>query len=61
MKNVIFGLLAIIVAEFLQIWLIGINGLTLFSIPTTIFLGLHIIEKLEEQRIKAEEENKLFK
>ena len=61
MKNVIFGLLAIIVAEFLQIWLIGINGLTLFSIPTTIFLGLHIIEKLEEQRIKAEEDNKLLK
>lgn len=27
----------------------GINGLTLFALPITMFLGLHVLEKLDEQ------------
>lgn len=55
MKTVIIGLVATIVATCAQLYFIGVNGLTLYSVPATIFLGLHIIEKLEEERIKNEE------
>lgn len=48
MKTNIIGLTAIVLASVAQIYLIGINGLTLFSIPLTIFLGLHTLEKLDE-------------
>lgn len=48
MKKDIIGLTAIILASVAQIYLFGINGLTLFSIPLTIFLGLHTMEKLDK-------------
>ena len=53
MKTNIIGLTAIILASVVQIYLIGINGLTIVSIPLTIFLGLHTMEKLEEQTTKT--------
>lgn len=49
MKTNIIGLTAIVLASVAQIYLIGINGLTLFSIPLTIFLGLHVMEKIEDK------------
>lgn len=48
MKTNIIGLTAIVLASVAQIYLIGINGLTLISIPLTIFLGLHTLEKLDK-------------
>ena len=49
MKKDIIGLTAIILASVAQISLIGINGLTLISVPMTIFLGLLVMEKLDEK------------
>lgn len=58
MKKDIIGLTAIVLASVAQIYLIGINGLTLVSIPLTIFLGLHTMEELEELE---EQENQITK
>ena len=49
MKTNIIGLTAIVLASVAQIYLFGINGLTLVSIPLTIFLGLHTMEKIEDK------------
>lgn len=54
MKKDIIGLTATILASVAQISLIGINGLTLISVPMTIFLGLHVMEKLDEVTTKHE-------
>lgn len=43
---VITTIIALIAA---QIYLIGINGLTLVSIPVTIYLGLEVIEKITDK------------
>lgn len=53
MKTIIIGLVAILVAIALQVAFIGINGLTIVSIPLTMYLGFHVIEKLtnEEETI----------
>lgn len=48
MKKQIIVCLAIILATSLQAILLGINGLTLISIPMTIYLGLEVIEKITE-------------
>ena len=40
------GLTAIFFAVIAQIALIGVNGLTLVSVPLTIFLGFEVIEKV---------------
>ena len=48
----IFIAIATIIAAFTQAYFLGLNGLTLVSIPMTIFLGLEVIEKVtgkEEQ------------
>lgn len=45
MKQVIIAIITI-AAALAQICLIGINGLTLISVPLTIYLGLEIIEKI---------------
>lgn len=50
MKTIIIGLLAIFVAIILQIAVIGVCGITLISIPTTIYLGFEVIEKLTENK-----------
>ena len=50
MKAIIIGLLAIFIAVIAQVAFIGINGLTLFSIPATIFWGFEVIEKLTENK-----------
>jgi hypothetical protein len=47
MKQIIIAL-ATIIGAVAQMCFIGINGLTLISIPLTIFLGLHVIEKVTE-------------
>lgn len=39
-----------IVAILAQIWLIGINGLTLLSLPITMYLGLEVIEKFDKEQ-----------
>ena len=41
-------LLATIEAVCVQMHFLGINGLTLMSIPITIFLGFEVLEKLTE-------------
>ena len=48
MKKQILICSATILAALAQIALLGINGLTLISIPITIFLGLEIIEKVTD-------------
>ena len=50
MKTIIIGLLAIFVAIILQIAVIGVCGITLISIPTTIYLGFEVIEKLTDNK-----------
>lgn len=45
----IFIATATIVAAFTQAYFLGLNGLTLISIPMTIFLGLEVIEKVTEK------------
>lgn len=45
MKQII-AITIIIIILFAQIYFIGINGLTLVSIPVTIYLGLEVIEKI---------------
>lgn len=54
MKKELIGITAITLATLAQIYLIGINGLTLISVPMTIFLGLHVMEKLDEVTTKHE-------
>lgn len=44
--------LCIILACVAQVCVIGINGLTLLSLPITIFLGLNVIEKQTETEDK---------
>ena len=44
MKQIIIAIITII-AALAQICLIGINGLTLISVPLTIFLGLEVIDR----------------
>ena len=48
MKTIIISLLVIALAVIAQIAFIGINGLTIISIPATIFWGVEILEKLTE-------------
>ena len=50
MKTIIIGLLAIFVAIIVQIAVIGVCGITLISIPATIFWGFEVIEKLTENK-----------
>jgi hypothetical protein len=52
MKRAITAAIAIIVATCAQVALIGINGLTLLSIPLTIHLGLNVIERATEEPTK---------
>ena len=49
----IFIAIATFVAAFTQVCLLGLNGLTLISIPMTIYLGLLTIEKVtkKEERV----------
>ena len=41
--------IATFIAVCLQIYFLGLNGLTLISIPMTIYLGLLVIEKETEK------------
>lgn len=45
----IFIAIATFVAACSQAYFLGLNGLTLISIPMTIYLGLLAIEKVTEQ------------
>ena len=49
MKSILIAL-ATIVAVCAQTYFIGLNGLTLISIPMTIYLGLLVIEKVTEKK-----------
>lgn len=49
MKSIVIAL-ATIVAASTQAYFIGLNGLTLISIPITIFLGIEVIEKVTEKK-----------
>ena len=40
--------LATIALAFLQAHFLGLNGLTILTIPMTIFLGLEVIEKITQ-------------
>ena len=46
MKNVVIAI-ATLVAACTQVYFIGLNGLTLISIPLTIYIGLLIMEKTD--------------
>lgn len=48
MKQTLIAL-ATIVAVCAQICAIGLNGLTLITIPLSIYLGLQVIERITEQ------------
>ena len=48
MKPILIAI-ATIVAICAQIYFYGLNGLTLISIPMTIYLGLETIEKVTEK------------
>lgn len=39
----------------------GINGLTIFALPITMYLGLHVLEKLNEQEQEQKDENRTTK
>lgn len=54
MKQILIAI-ATIVATCAQVYFIGLNGLTLISIPMTIFLGLEVIEKVTEKVTEKEE------
>lgn len=45
----IFISIATIVAACMQVYFLGLNGLTLISIPMTIYLGILTIEKVTEK------------
>ena len=45
----IFIAIATVVAACAQAYFLGLNGLTLISIPMTIYLGLEVIEKVTEK------------
>ena len=47
MKRVIIGLAAILAAIIAQAHFIGLNGLTILTIPMTIYLGFSAIDKLD--------------
>lgn len=52
MKSILIAI-ATIVAACTQVYFLGLNGLTLISIPMTIYLGLEVIEKVtkKEERV----------
>ena len=49
MKSILIAT-ATIVAACAQAYFIGLNGLTLISIPMTIYLGIEVIEKVTEKK-----------
>jgi hypothetical protein len=46
MKIVAFGLASILLAIIAQAHFIGINGLTILTIPMTIYLGFETMDKM---------------
>ena len=54
MKPILIAI-ATIVAVCVQAYFIGLNGLTLISIPMTIYFGLEVIENVREKVTKKEE------
>ena len=48
MKSILSAI-ATVVAACTQAYFLGLNGLTLISIPMTIYLGLEVIEKVTEK------------
>lgn len=48
MKPILIAI-ATIVAVCVQAFFLGLNGLTLISIPMTIYLGLEVIENVTEK------------
>jgi uncharacterized membrane protein len=54
MKQILIAI-ATIVAACTQAYFLGLNGLTLISIPMTIYLGLEVIEKVTENKTEKEE------
>ena len=53
MKIVTIGLLAILGAMIAQAHFIGLNGLTILTIPMTIYLGFWAIDRVLEQSKKS--------
>lgn len=49
MKKQTIICLATILASALQAYFLGLNGLTIITIPMTIFLGLEVIEKVTQK------------
>lgn len=49
----IFLAMATIATSCAQVYFLGLNGLTLISIPMTIYLGLLTIEKVTEKEERA--------
>ena len=48
MKQTLIAI-ATILASFAQAYFLGLNGLTTLTILLTIYLGLHVIEKITEE------------
>ena len=49
MKRTLLILLCIIVAVCAQLFFVGVNGLTIVSIPITIYLGIAVLERLQDE------------
>lgn len=59
MKKATFGSIILGVICWAEYALIGgLNGLTILALPLTMFLGLHVLEKLDEQEQEQEKEKK---
>ena len=52
MKKAIIVMTATVLCCVAQVLLVGVNGLTLYSLPITLFLGIKGAEKLTEQEEK---------
>ena len=46
MKRIFIGLAVILAAIIAQTYFLGVNGLTIITIPMTIYLGFSAIDKL---------------
>lgn len=55
MKIVSIGLLAILGAIIAQSALLGLNGLTILTIPMTLYLGFCAIDKALQSKSKSNE------
>ena len=55
MRTTLIGLALTIAVAFAQYLILGLNGLTLLTIPLTIHLGFEVVEKLTKEDVNPNE------